>query len=402
MKAGEIANKFTVPKDLPGWDESLEAVYQRDINYKRVKDVIAPYFANTPSRFCGSVIVTALNFNEEECFQSISEFTNVNKLYKSASKNMGVIIFDGGEVLVPLDGQHRLKALEFAISGKDHEGNDIDEIKKPCTELAQEDICVILVPFNEKKAREIFTKVNRYAKTPTVGDNIIIDDNDICAILTRKVTNELLTPRLVKRHAKSLTGKSVEFSTLATVYTCTKIIIQESFGVKLVTHELPTNHNISIYTKEVMAVWKSIIKDINLFHSLLLDKSENGDDFRISTRINNLLARPIIQECLFEAYYRLIDDPTNFSHSQACQQLNKIPWIIDKKSVKLWQNLFWVGDVKDGRMITKYRGVGTRVIAYMAGEKLSPTDKTILLKDHQRLFPESQRKGLKLPTLSEY
>ena len=42
-------------------DLNVEERYQCDINYKRVKEHIAPYLANDPDRFVGSFIVTAMN-----------------------------------------------------------------------------------------------------------------------------------------------------------------------------------------------------------------------------------------------------------------------------------------------------------------------------------------------------
>ena len=80
---------------------------------------------------------------------------------------MGFLTFTGGEIMVPLDGQHRLKAIQFAITGVDEKSRPIDIT--PCAELGQEDVTVILVAYEATKARKIFTKVNRYAKTTTTG-----------------------------------------------------------------------------------------------------------------------------------------------------------------------------------------------------------------------------------------
>ena len=52
MKAGELIGRVKVPKDMPGWKNlSFDERYQREINYRRVREHIAPYFARDPDLF---------------------------------------------------------------------------------------------------------------------------------------------------------------------------------------------------------------------------------------------------------------------------------------------------------------------------------------------------------------
>ena len=166
MKAQELADKVKIPRELEGWEDmSIEERYQRDLNYNRVRKQIAPYFANDDSRFFGAIIVAAMNFGDEVTFEPLADVTTrgLPGLYRTAAAPMGFLTFSGGEVLVPLDGQHRLKAIQFAVTGRDERGRDILDIS-PCTELAQDDVTVILVGYEPQKARKIFTRVNKYAK----------------------------------------------------------------------------------------------------------------------------------------------------------------------------------------------------------------------------------------------
>ena len=65
MKIGEFLRTAIVPKEMEGWEElTVEERFQRDINYKRVKDHIAPYLSRDPDRFIGSFIVTIKNQNQ--------------------------------------------------------------------------------------------------------------------------------------------------------------------------------------------------------------------------------------------------------------------------------------------------------------------------------------------------
>ena len=67
LKASELVNLVKEPKNMPGWDnEKIEEIYQRKINYGRVRNQIAPYLANNKtSRFFGSLIVAAFQLRRQ-------------------------------------------------------------------------------------------------------------------------------------------------------------------------------------------------------------------------------------------------------------------------------------------------------------------------------------------------
>ncbi len=400
MKAQELVDKVKIPKELDGWEDlSIEERYQRDINYNRVRKQIAPYLANDDSRFFGAVIVAAMNFGEEVSFEPLAEMTTkgLPGLYRKASTNMGFLTFEGGELLVPLDGQHRLKAIEFAVTGRDEKGRDIDI--KPCTQLAQEDVTVILVPYVPQKARKIFTRVNRYARPTTAGQNIVTDDDDILAVLTREVANDLIGGRLAKYRSNTLTTKDPEFTTLAIVYNCNEAIITNSFpGGKLDTTQLPEASGIKLYRNKVREVWQTLLENIEVFADALSDKEETGDDKRREIREANLLGKPVTQECLVRAFIRLIGDPSNMGSEKACEKLNALPWNITEENLEIWQGVLWVGGV-GGKIITRNRKLTTDIIAYLAGEKLTDDGKAELLEKYRELFPEAERVGKELPQL---
>ena len=65
----------------------------------------------------------------------------------------------------------------------------------------------------------------------------------------------------------------------------------------------------------------------------------------------------------------------------------------------MWQGILWAGGASDGRIITKNRKLPTSIIAYLAGEKITDEEKSKLLEDYRRQFPESERETIKLPEL---
>lgn len=401
MKAQELVTMVKIPKELEGWEDlRIEERYQRDINYSRVKKQIAPYLANDGSRFFGAIIVAAMNFNEEDIFEPLSAMTTkgLPNKYRDDAADMGFLTFKGGEVLVPLDGQHRLKAIEFAVTGRDENGRPIADVK-PCTQLAQEDVTVILVPYVPQKARKIFTRVNKYARKTTTGQDIVTDDDDIVAVLTREIANDLIGGRLAKYKSNNLTPKDPEFTTLSIVYNCNKEIIAKTFpNGKVDTTQLPDLREGQLYRDKVREVWEVLLQEIEVFAAALSDKKETGDDKRRELRKTNLLGKPVAQECLVNAFMRLTGAPSNMGDEKACDKLNALPWSITEENLKVWQGILWTGGV-DGKIITKNRNLTTDIIAYLAGEKITNEKKDELLKEYRGLFPEAERAGKKLPQL---
>lgn len=384
---------------MKGWDNiSVEELYQRDINYAGIKKQIAPYLTKDESRFFGAFIVAAINFDEGGSFEPLPDVATkgLPAPYRIAATNIGFLTFTGGEVLVPLDGQHRLKAIEFAITGNDERGRSIAGVE-PCDALAKEDVSVILVAYKPAKARKIFTKVNRYAKPTTTGQNIVTDDDDVIAVLTREVADELIGGQLVKFSANTIRANDSEFTTMAIIYTCNEAIISECFpGEKPDKTQLPEEAKQKLYHSKVFEVWETLLERIGIFKDAIADKKGSGDDGRCEIRKGNLLGRPVAQEVLVRAYLRLTN--AGMKAEKACANLDNLPWAITEANLKTWQNVLWTGG-KDGKIITKNRTIAVDIAAYLAGEELDQAKKAALLERYRELFPEGERAKLQLPEL---
>ena len=404
MKAQELVANVKIPKELEDWEDmSVEERYQRDINYNRVRKQIAPYLANDESRFFGAVIVAAMNFKDENPFEPLSVVATkaLGRSYKDSASSIGFLHFSGGEVFVPLDGQHRIKAIEFAITGRDERGRDIPSVSS-CPQLGDEDVTVILVVYEPQKARKIFTRVNRYARPTRTGEHIVTDDDDFAAVLARDIANEQIGGRLVNYTRNNLTPKDSEFTTLAIIHSCNKWIIEQTFSDgKFDTTKLPSDDKQQLYRGKVQEVWEALLEGIDVFADALGDKEETGDEKRREIRKANLLGKPVGQECLVRAFVKLTGPNTNMSYQEACKKLNDLPWGITEENIaQVWQNVLWTGGASDGRIITKNRNLAMGIIAYLAGERLTEEQEGELLEDYRRQFPESKREDMKLPELA--
>lgn len=397
MKAGELIKLVKTPREIEGWkDLSLEEQYQREINIHRVKTQLAPYWASQSAHFFGSIIVAHAGFDIDfnQHFENIDNVTkNIPNLYQETLKNCGTLTLPGETILVPLDGQHRVKAIEFAITGVDGYGKPITGFA-PNPKLTNEDVSVLLVSVNVQQARSIFTHVNRYAKQTSAGQNYITSDDDICAVLAREITNDIFTARLVKYKTNTLTTNDQYFTTLSAIYNCIYTLAKDEFPTKLDTTQLPSIEAQKLLKDKSFKIWEFLVSHIDDYKLVLKDKGENGDDKRTELRASggSLLARPVAQECLFRVFLKLIANPSSLSYNEAAEKLNAIPWSVTNENVnELWQNVLWVGDEENGRMVTKNRGFATEYIYHLAGGKLTAEEQNNLLTRYKELFPEGQK-----------
>ncbi len=399
MKAEQLVEKAHIPATTLEWkDMSLEEREQRDINYNRIKKQIVPYLQKDKSRFFGALILTAQNLKTTN-FEPLNKFAaELPKLYEEEAHQVGFLTLKGNEILVPLDGEHRLIAIQMAISGQDEKGKKIDG--GPDFTLADEDVTIILVPYDKMKARKIFTKVNRYAKPTSKGQNLVTDDEDIIAILARYIANKIIGADLVNYKSNTLSkvanrnnrrpSDARYFTTLATIADCNEAILNVVVGGKIDRTKPVEDADKDFYIKEVQEVWDFLVKNIELLADALRDKSETGDQRRIEIRRNYLLGKPIVQLCLVKAFMRLITKD-GMEKSQATAKLNKIDW---RNDVPVWNRLL----ISGGKVQKQNKELAVDIICYMAGEGLDKEEEMDLLSRYRKLFPENEAKIKELPS----
>src|SRR5690606_3119894 len=90
-----------------------------------------------------------------------------------------------------LDGQHRLKAIQTLVEGTERDIPDMPE------GFLEEEVSVIMLVRSEESEekflqmyRRVFSSLNRYAKPTDRDTNIIMDEDDAIAILTRRLLTE--------------------------------------------------------------------------------------------------------------------------------------------------------------------------------------------------------------------
>ena len=381
MKGKDVADKMRAAVEVEGWDDlSLEQKYQREINLKRVREDIAPYLAQDEDRFFGALIVAVQNSANME-YEPVKEVARGGKVFSGAhnlaADNLGFLNLTGEEILIPIDGQHRAKALDFAIRGRDERNSELDF--RANANLAQEDVTLVLIRFDteaeRRKARKIFSKVNRYAKNPTKSENLIIDDDDIAAVFARRMTEpeeEFFSGELVRFAGNTLPDAAGEFTTLPTLYEINREIIVQK-GHPYAKTERPGKEAEKLYWGEVESVWRTLIAHITHFSAALKDTSKDGNGVRQEIRKQYLLGKPIGQRVLASAFLELTEKG-HLTGAQACERLNAIDWQIANE---MWGNIL----TRDGsRVLSGLSAIklGKDFATYLAGRPLNEAERAEL------------------------
>ena len=381
MTVNQLLQTVCIPKEVPDWDDlSIEDRYQRDINVGRVCKEIAPYFATDEYRFSGALVL-AITDHEKIEFELLSDVGKSGLLpsyYRRAAGNVGFLTLPDEGMLIPLDGQHRIKALTFAIEGKDDKGEAIPNMRSN-PEVRKDQISVILVRFDKKGgARRIFNKINRYAKPTAKADNLITDDDDAMAVITRKLLAEdgVIPARLVKIGANTLNKVAPEFTTLATFYNA-NVAIVEHLGLSGTVRPSQMNpEQQELVSERLEDYWQGLLSRIEFWAKAISNPTEKGDDVRRKIRETCLLGKPVGQLALVLGYLYMLDRCKGVSEPDLCARLNRINWDI--------KEIMWRGVLMNpnGRIMSGKNTVNhaSQFIAHLGGVELSEEERERLLE----------------------
>jgi DNA sulfur modification protein DndB len=175
MKYAEVARQIGFAYEHGG-NRDLSEMIQRGISART--DDIKKYILESEHRFLGSLIVAA--WGGTPTYLPVT-MDDPDGMLSGIDRNFGVLTFDGTQQYFALDGQHRLRAIKEAIATD--------------RSLGSEDICVIMVAHfdteeGKLRTRRLFTNINRNAKATTGAENIVLDEDDGPAILTRRLLTD--------------------------------------------------------------------------------------------------------------------------------------------------------------------------------------------------------------------
>ena len=380
MSAGQLIDSVGIAKELQEWpDMNADEKMQREYDIKRVVEEMVPYVVDDPNRFFGSLIIDIYSGYEEIVYESAADaIPALPAAYRVPMKDMGFLTLPGKERLIALDGQHRLLALKIAIKGvmgipAGEKMTAAMNRLAPHPELANEEISVIFVEHTDtQKIRKIFNKINKYAKQTSRGDNIITSDDDVFAVISRRLLKEgePLAPingiDLVNWKSNTLSTRSKQLTTLSALYTISGTLLKDN---KFSTNVLPEEGEVEEAYNEVAEFWNVLLNNLEAFQEYI--QLTRRDKTISAMRESNLLLKPVTQMAL--AHVAKMAKSKDIPWKDVVEKLNKISWSFDNE---IWFNLLVIGSANK-KMITgkeAVRGVGMVISYLVMGDKMTKAE----------------------------
>ena len=333
MRASELAGQVAIASELDDWEHlTLDDLYQRELNRKRVEQEIAPYLANTADRFFGSIIIL-IRDPKAITFEGVLQFTeNMFAAYRNHASDIGFLTIGSSQGgLVALDGQHRLAALRHVVQGNTN-GPYRDDV-------SDDEVAVIFISDSElSKARELFTMLNRSARKVSKNDVLIMSESDGAAIVARRLTSiDTLNPRtledhpLVKWESNTINQRDTQFTTLNALYELAQIAADH---LKIQFDDSDDDDRDGPAEKDVKKVTEICSKWLNILFDECEDFADMREDFNLIVEGRkkesqySLLLRPVGFILFFEALAKILNTAIGgyTDEREAIQRLLEVDW----------------------------------------------------------------------------
>ena len=347
MKMKDVGKEIGFAEDFEE-SKSLNAIMQR-ARGTRAKTDIVKFLANRTDRFFSSIVVAARDGSPS--FQTVNLEKDSLGFVEDMQGHFGLLRFDGGQRYYALDGQHRVTAIQTLL-------NDTKQREKLGVVIpdgfANETISVIIMTTTgskdewKKKYRRLFSALNRYAK-PVDKDTIIaMDEDDLFAILTRRMVAEYpffqwsgdaLTNEKLQCKGKPISKEGVSyFTSLQTLYAMNHELLKsaanESKWGKDFEKNRPENEDdIDAWFDELVEIWDALFDAVPaLNNDPTLMRTEKADEKEVidAGHQNNALFRPIVQELVLAKVARNLLNSANTNTKagmvKALSKLNLISW----------------------------------------------------------------------------
>ena len=334
MTFSEVSNNVSASISEIYHATCLDELLQRDLteNYISIKQ----YLLNDGERFFNALILAI--FDGDPQWLEV-EFPEAERDYT----NVGFLQFNGSETIFPVDGQHRVKGIMEAL--------------KENPSLANEQVSVIFIAHHQtdegrKRTRKLFSTLNRRSKPVGQNENIALDEDDVCAIVTRELlqTNPLfLGKNIANTKNKSIpTTNKTAFTSLITLYQVVYELIQWKYvkeGNKKTQFKKfllfrPEEVLIGRYIDFVEHLMNDFIDSTEVIKVYLGDEvEEKAEKFRNSSG-GNILFRPVVLTEYFSTALSLVDYH-NYDFKDAFSRLALIEMELDKAP---WKGFLWDGE----------------------------------------------------------
>ncbi len=361
MTMREVAREVQLASKL--WeDQTLSDAIQRVLDESRVKQQIVNYLSRREDRFFSSLVVAAIGGNPTWTPEALPDSVHS----RAFQGTFGTLSFADDPRYYALDGQHRLKAIQELLAdpagappGFDQEHVSVLVVVREDQDI-EEDIWL-------QRYRRLFSSLNRYAKPTDRDTNIIMDEDDIFAIVTRRLITDHRFFRApgperasykVQTKGKNLKEGAPHFISLQSLYAVNRTLLmtperRRRLGTreeKLFLQLRPEEGQIDRWYEDLERLWDALLEAVP---TLELDPPgmrnhilpvPNPDGLR-----DHLLFWPIGQQLLADVARAMldaagIDDRAPTDLVDVLRPLASVPWDLHDAP---WRHLLLIARTAD-------------------------------------------------------
>ncbi len=220
----EVASRVSVVDDIHT-STSLKEMLQRMLTNDSKK--ITEYLLGQEQRFFNAIVIGSYSGSPNWHDLSVKGREGVADVPVHPEGSIGFLELSGDETLFAIDGQHRVQGIKEAVVQN--------------SSLEEEEVCAIFVkgvtaserdkdPDGFERTRRLFSTLNRYARPVNKRDIIALDEDDVVAVVTRRLLEEhpLLRNKVDTGPKNSIKADDrTNLTTIATLYDTMDVVLRD-------------------------------------------------------------------------------------------------------------------------------------------------------------------------------
>ncbi len=356
MRMSDIADRIGIAEQIHT-NESLNDLLQRRLT-SRSKEIVN-YLENQEQRFFNSLIVGVYGGTPKWLELTVSKNPKFDPtgMPDYIDRSIGLLSLSGKETLFAIDGQHRVAAIYKAA--------------KKGSKLNDEEVSVIFVSAktdkeNIERTRRLFSTLNRYAKPVKTSDIISLDEDDLVAIITRRLMDEhpLFINNSLNTKSQSLSGDFTSLNSIVAIYQSLDIYLKKMTPKKWKDFKAlrPDDGLLNVYFQSAIGFWDSLVKEFKELKMLARkNKKISIKDLR-HAKGGHIIFRPVGLLAISRAIRLAVDH--GYDPEETINLIAKLPLELSSHP---WRGLLW--DSINSKMITikENQQIAAYLIYYMVG-----------------------------------
>ncbi len=324
---------------------------------------ISRYLLENQERFFNALIIGVYDGTPQWFEVGVTENDYLTEIPEGLKNIFGYLAIDKKTKLFAIDGQHRVVGIREAIAQNE--------------ELLQDEVPAIFVTHMNStegkiRTRRLFTTLNKYAKKVDPFHIIALDEDDIVAIITRKLVmhNRLFLNKTGKTKQKGLSNDKRNFTSIITLWNCMEFHLQgrrKSNDWKKFRNMRPNDVTITKYYDQAVEIWDTICRyfpEINTIKNAeprpkLIEEYRNQDG-------GNLLFRPAGLTIFFNALFELRKTFSN--DEEIVEKLSNISYELNSYP---WENLLWNNKTRKMLVSKTNQNLALKLLYYYVGGDLN-------------------------------